>query len=62
MMSVLRRLDKKWEKNKLVWEDFAWKDQPFIHLVLVNVPGVLLVIELYLIRQVETGSTRPVKY
>jgi hypothetical protein len=62
MTSVLRCLDAKWEKKKLVWVNRPETEpSEFKKLARVYVPSVLLLTQAFYLRQLVTGSPLPRK-
>lgn len=62
MENVLRGLDTKWEREKLVWTNHPETEpSEFKKLARVYVPSVLFLTQALYIRQLETGSAGPRK-
>ena len=62
MTSVLRRLDTKWERKKLIWENRPWAEpSEYKKLARVHVPSVLFLTQAFYLRQLETGCAGPLK-
>ena len=59
MVDVLRRLDTKWERKKLVWADDLEREPPLFNMLIKkHTPSAQLLIQAFSIRQQLYGAGR----